>query len=301
MTMPPENARTWEHRGIRVLYDPAMGCWRQDPLPPQESLQALYRSRYFQALKPGWDKDQDEDRENLERQYEDKRLNAAELLGPGGGRRILDVGCGNGRLLRYFADRGWTAVGIEPSPFAPAVRERFGIDCRQQFYEDVVLAPHETVDLCHVGDLLEHVLDPHALLAKCRTFLKPGGILCLDQGLDLNPLRLAALDHLGLSPWWIVPEHLTYWACENVEAALGRAGFAVLRKESDFPIDLFLLMGLDFVRDPARGKEAHRMRVEFERALENTGRSDLRRELFRRLASLSLGRSIRFYCRESPR
>ncbi|HXQ55141.1 MAG TPA: class I SAM-dependent methyltransferase, partial [Actinomycetes bacterium] len=39
----------------------------------------------------------------------------AELAGVGPGDRVVDVGCGPGRFLREAAERGATAVGVDPS------------------------------------------------------------------------------------------------------------------------------------------------------------------------------------------
>lgn len=45
------------------------------------------------------------------------------------GSRILDVGCGAGRDLRAFRDRGYGAVGVDPSPaLAQLAREHSGCE-----------------------------------------------------------------------------------------------------------------------------------------------------------------------------
>jgi SAM-dependent methyltransferase len=49
------------------------------------------------------------------------------LMGLGGERkgRLLDVGCGSGRLLELLRRAGWDVAGVEPDPRAAAVaRER---------------------------------------------------------------------------------------------------------------------------------------------------------------------------------
>jgi len=294
-----EEAPFWEHKGIRVVFDPEWRCRRQEPLPTKAWIKTFYEKRYFQEVKDGWDELQNEEREFWERIFEDKRVNLEELL-PGGSApwKCLDVGCGNGMFLAYLQRRGWKVRGIEPSPLARLARDKYGVECSPDFIENVpVPSAEDKFHVVHVADLLEHVLEPYELLRKCHAFLRPDGIFLLDHGLDFNPFQLSAVEQMGLPCWWIAPEHITYWTHDQVVGALQREGFEIVRKESDFPIDLLLLMGIDYVSHPERGREAHRMRENFERVLSKTGRDDVRRRFYRQLASVGLGRQIRFYCR----
>ena len=45
------------------------------------------------------------------------------------GRRLLDVGCGNGDLLRVARDHGWSCVGVEPNTnLCQALRSRWDLE-----------------------------------------------------------------------------------------------------------------------------------------------------------------------------
>ena len=135
------------------------------------------------------------------------------------------------------------------------------------------------------------------LLEKCRKFLAPGGVLCIDHGLDFNPFQLTAVEHLHVPPWWIQQEHINYFTMEELHNFLSREGFEVLRTMSDFPIDAFLLMGVNYVTDPELGKLAHRYRVQFEQALIQTGRDHVRRKICQALASVGIARSVYVFVR----
>lgn len=96
--------------------------------------------------------------------------------GRGGGLRLLDVGCGTGRMLTELGRLG-RATGADLSDEAL----RF---CRERGHERVLKA-----DLCHLPfpdgafdvvtalDVLEHVEDHVGALAECRRVLAPGGRL----------------------------------------------------------------------------------------------------------------------------
>lgn len=94
--------------------------------------------------------------------------------------RILDIGCSGGYLAERLAGAGCTVTGIELDPLA-AERAR-------QFCEEVFVGDAETMkmafepasfDAIVCGDLIEHLRDPGALLARVRPLLKPGGRLVL--------------------------------------------------------------------------------------------------------------------------
>lgn len=76
--------------------------------------------------------------------------------------RILDYGCGNGILLKYLAQCGYTALtGYDP--YVPAFAQ----------------APQAgtVFDAVIFNDTLEHTHDPRGLLAAVLTLVKPGGLL----------------------------------------------------------------------------------------------------------------------------
>lgn len=93
---------------------------------------------------------------------------------------ILDIGCSGGYLAERLVAAGSTVAGIELDPLA-AERAR-------EFCDEVVAGDVENLnppfepasfDAVVCGDLIEHLRDPGALLARLRPLLKPGGRLVL--------------------------------------------------------------------------------------------------------------------------
>lgn len=115
--------------------------------------------------------------------------------------RLLDIGCGNGRLLHLARLDGWTVKGLEISNFlARCTADRLGIevlDANFLQYEPPPGEQHELVVLRHV---LEHLPDPIAALTRIHRLLAPGGHALLEfpniDGFDLQVKRL--LDRVGL-------------------------------------------------------------------------------------------------------
>ena len=71
-----------------------------------------------------------------------------------------------------------------------------------------------------------------------------------------------------------------------------KVGFKIVLKESTFPIDLFLLMGKNYVGNDVIGRESHAMRKLFEINLAKANKNNLKRNLYRSLSELKLGREI---------
>ena len=83
-------------------------------------------------------------------------------------RRLLEIGSNVGLFLDSARKRGWEATGVEPSKWAVDLgRERFDVDLRPGTIDDLSIEPG-SVDLAVMLDVLEHLSDPAAELAKVR-------------------------------------------------------------------------------------------------------------------------------------
>lgn len=56
--------------------------------------------------------------ENYNLKYDDKIELVLDWLKKEKPKRILDMGCGRGHYLKYFARQGWNVTGVEPSTWA---------------------------------------------------------------------------------------------------------------------------------------------------------------------------------------
>jgi O-antigen biosynthesis protein len=116
-------------------------------------------------------------------------------LVPDGG-RALDAGCSSGYLAERLAQRGFEVVGLELDGEAAQVAERW---CTRVLVGDVERMELDGVepgsfDLVLCGDIVEHLRDPQAALARLRPLLKPGGRLVLSTPNVANwAIRLSLL------------------------------------------------------------------------------------------------------------
>src|SRR5262249_38241062 len=92
---------------------------------------------------------------------------------------LLDLGCGPGRDLRTFTERGHVAIGLEGAPrFAAMAREHSGCEVWEQDFLALDL-PSERFDGIFANASLFHVPTPELprVLAELRDALRPRGVL----------------------------------------------------------------------------------------------------------------------------
>jgi 2-polyprenyl-3-methyl-5-hydroxy-6-metoxy-1,4-benzoquinol methylase len=133
---------------------------------------------------------------------------------------ILDVGCGDGRLLRELHAVGFTnLVGVDPyaprelqSPDGPLVR-RAGIEEVEGSF-DLVLLNH----------VFEHMPDPEGALRHVRRVLSPGGRVLIRIPLaDSYAWRTYGVHWVQLD----APRHLFLHTRRSMELLAERTGFRV--------------------------------------------------------------------------
>jgi SAM-dependent methyltransferase len=134
----------------------------------------------------------------------------------------LDYGCGAGGLVQFLHQYGLpSAVGFEQSWSLDRLHER-GVSVLS---EEELAERAGTFDVVSAIEVIEHVVDPLAELARMRALLKPGGLLFLTTG-NAKPYRG------DVANWrYLIPEiHVSVFEPETLALALETAGF-----EPSFP------------------------------------------------------------------
>jgi len=136
--------------------------------------------------------------------------------------RLLEVGCGSGVFLVAMRRRGWAVAGLEPHrTSAHDLRTHHGLDVRAGMLEDAPIewGPFDAVALL---DVIEHLVDPAAALAKVRALLRPGGVLILATP------NVASLEHRLFGRRWFAlqpPDHLWLFSPDSLRRTVTMAGF----------------------------------------------------------------------------
>lgn len=95
--------------------------------------------------------------------------------------KVLDIGCGGGILAEALAKNGAQVTGIDLSlPSIEAARQHarsqeLSIDYRHTSAEEIAQTQAGSFDVVTCMEMLEHVPEPHKVVAACAQALKPGG------------------------------------------------------------------------------------------------------------------------------
>lgn len=135
---------------------------------------------------------------------------AVDLLDPGPGDRLLDLGCGLGAALEHARVRGTEVAGIDPSAaMVERARERLpGAEIVVGSAEEIPFSDSRFTKLLTVATF-HHWADPDAGLAEALRVLAPGGKLLIVEG------TLRRRKGHGLHPE----------AADELAARLGRLGY----------------------------------------------------------------------------
>jgi 2-polyprenyl-3-methyl-5-hydroxy-6-metoxy-1,4-benzoquinol methylase len=264
------------------------------PLPDPASLELEYREKYYSEEKPNFIAHATEDQAWFELAQND-RLAIFEKLLAVERRRLLDIGCGPGFFLKSAIARGWDAHGIEPSALAAAHARGLGAVVTEGFFNAKTAATPEfqnaRFDVINLTNVLEHVPDAAQTLKRAVDLLQPGGVLCVGAPNDFSLLQIAARNATQIGDWWVAPpHHLNYFDFDSLEAAVTRLGLILAERTTSFPMEAFLMMGDNYVGDPALGRNCHNKRKRFDMAFEQSGLTGMRRDFYRALAKLGIGR-----------
>lgn len=144
--------------------------------------------------------------------------------GKSSGRRLLDVGCGMGHLVKVARERGWDARGIDTSHAAVRLGERLGTGVEELDFFSPSLDDNR-FDVIVMTELLEHVPKPLDFLRRSRDLLSAGGLFYLTTP-NFNSLtrRIA-----GAAWAPIHPEHISYFVGSTLARAMRDVGFTVAR------------------------------------------------------------------------
>lgn len=113
------------------------------------------------------------------------------------GRRVLDVGCGNGAFLLTARELGWKASGVDVSVAARDLLSSTGIHVSVADAAHFLREHPRHFDMIHMNHSLEHILTAAETVLAARTALAPGGLLYIEVPNEFDNLVYRGLELLG--------------------------------------------------------------------------------------------------------
>ncbi|OGZ66526.1 MAG: hypothetical protein A3C58_01485, partial [Candidatus Staskawiczbacteria bacterium RIFCSPHIGHO2_02_FULL_34_10] len=88
---------------------------------------------------------------------------------------LLDVGCANGEFLFLAKRHGFSVYGVEANAYTADIAINNGLRVFNGYLEGANFTDNY-FSVIYLGDIIEHVTDPVALLKECKRILKKDGI-----------------------------------------------------------------------------------------------------------------------------
>jgi trans-aconitate 2-methyltransferase len=155
-----------------------------------------------------------------------------------GDERVLDAGCGSGRVTRLLAERvpNGHVIGVDASPsMIELAREALGPDTELIVSDLLDLELDEPVDAIFSNATFHWILDHQRLFERLRATLRPGGVMEAQCGGEGNVAEWdraidAAAGDERFAPYLRAMPPATYFASvADTESRLRRAGFDPIR------------------------------------------------------------------------
>ncbi len=160
--------------------------------------------------------------------------------------RVLDLGCGTGRITRFLVEAGYDVTGADISTTAIARLKERGIDGFVHDVKDPLPCEDHAFDVVWASDLLELVPDIFLFVHEVHRILRPGGLFIFTAPhMAWWYYRLGSLAGRSASDL-MPPSHCRFWTRYAVRRFLGGELFKIRFLGGVAPIPWF--RGVRWVR-----------------------------------------------------
>lgn len=184
----------------------------------------------------------------------------AELIGNGPA-SVLDIGCGDGRLLeilRRFGPKAWRLAGVEIGEAAAERAAAKGFEVRSGDFETLpVQGWEESFDCALMHHVIEHTRRPRETLRKVASLLKRGGVFSVEtpetRGWDFRLFR---------SHYWggyHIPRHFYLFDQQTLTRLLREEGFEIVSVRSILSPAFWIFSLHNWLADRDWGRAAARL------------------------------------------
>ncbi len=161
---------------------------------------------------------------------------------------ILDLGCSSGLLSEKLRSMGHHVTGVDLNEIK-GVAGRTDVFCKADLNEGIPQEVGTGFDIVLLADVLEHVVNPGALMKQVREVLAPDGtaIFCVPNVAHWYPRFRSTFGMFDYDQRGILDStHLRFFTRRSIRRLVERQGFSIRRIEAvGLPLDA---LGVDGAR-----------------------------------------------------
>lgn len=283
------------------------GFYSASPLPTTKELTDHYSAQYYlNPTNSTYQQNYTQDELKHRKMRAELSLHAiSKVIDSCEGKSLFEIGFGEGYILQAAHDRGMQIAGVDFTDAGlktmhPELRSK--VDVADAYaHIDTLIEKNETFDICVIQNVLEHVIDPSAMIERMKSILKPNGLAVINVPNDYSDLQMKALEqgHIEKEFWFGPIEHLHYFNTENLPDFVKSHDFTIMDAYGDFPIDLYLMHpGSNYIKNKENGKPAHNARITTDLLLAEKGIGAYHK-FCQALSSVGIGRNICLIARKN--
>lgn len=287
---------------IEFVQNPIYGYWEVQPKPTVDELRTYYEEKYYQEDEATYTHSYSADEMRYFHNKIEQRFSVvAEMRGQVDSQTpsLLDVGCGEGMTMFYYKSCGWYIQGIDFSSHGiethhPELLPHFRAGNIYDLLEELSQTDQK-FDLICLDNVLEHVIDPVAMLDRLIPMLRPHGVLLIEVPNDFSVYQqsLTETGKVSREYWKAYPDHLQYFGVDSLRKLCSDRGLSKHRIMADFPIEWFLANEeSNYVEKKNVGKQAHEARIFIENLLHNQASVEDIVHMYEAMLRVGVGRQI---------
>lgn len=157
--------------------------------------------------------------------------------------KVLEIGAGPGSITRHLANTlGCKVDALEVDPSALEILKSYGLnaypgDLNNSGWSRQIAEQRGLFDYVIAADVLEHVIDPWAVLAEMKSLLNGTGQIILSIPHVGHAAVVACLldEDFEYGPWGLLDKtHVRFFGVKNVQALVNDAGLII--EEAQFVV-----------------------------------------------------------------
>jgi len=213
-------------------------------------------------------------------------------------KKFLDIGSGEGFLLRAAYERNFKVLGVDYDDYAIKNFNKkiikFFIKSDPEDFIKKSIFNNKKFDIVALQNVLEHVPNPSFLILNIKKILFKKSYLLVQVPNDFKDLQFLLKRKKFINKYWFFnpPQHLNYFNFNNIQFFLKKHGFKLIDAISNFPIELFLAFKDNYVNSPKlMSKTSHKARLFFDNYILDQGFKKSS-NFYRACNEIGIGRSM---------